>query len=105
MWFAEGQVWKKPARFAWLGILNPQPSPQAVTVTVFRSGGTETTTVTVPARTRSAFSLSQLFPTLVNEAFGTEVVFTTIGMASLVMWDEHYTNANVAQGLLACQEK
>lgn len=93
-WFAEGTAWLAvpSQQTPYLLILNPTSAPQDVTVTVWvDDSGTHAQTVTVGARKRIPIDVGKW---LREEgegstvSFAAEVLFSTVGEASMATWSE-----------------
>jgi hypothetical protein len=97
IWFAEAYRWESGT--SWLGILNPQASPQTVTVTVLGASPVERR-VLVPARSRSVVELGEWG---VRGDFGVEVLCEGVCVASLVMWDAGFKQAHESGGMSGCR--
>lgn len=97
IWFAEAYRWSSGS--SWLGVVNPLPAPQTVTVAIL--GRDVTRAITVPARGRLSVELGEWG---LSGDFGVEVrCGGPVCAASLVMWDQKFATAHESSPIVGCE--
>jgi len=111
-WFSEINIWRPssglPVRHAWLTLLNPTMQDQRVTLIAIEEPRAIVTTarsVTVPARSRRAIDLGELFwPERARVDIGMEVAWQTYGAATVSMWNADYSEQIIVPATTGCYE-